>query len=98
MCPILCNNLASAYIKVKNYQKTLEYLNIGIQSCIENQNSNCLSSLYYVKVCAEYKLKIKEYIDSFNTSIYLRTAFKARWTWKYIVIDKCKNHFGIDLL
>ncbi len=96
ICPIICNNLAGAYIRVKNYQKALEYSNVGIQSCIENQNSSCLSNLYYTKGCAECRLDMKEHIESLNTSIYLCKAFKQD-KLRNIIIEKCRKHFDIDL-
>lgn len=96
ICPILCNNLAGAYIRNKNYQKALEYSNIGIQACIENQNSNCLSKLYYEKGCSEYRLNMKEHIESLNTSVYLCKAFRQD-KLRNIILEKCQKHFGIDL-
>jgi len=96
ICPILCNNLSGAYIRNHNYQKALEYSNIGIQSCIENQNLNSLGNLYYIKGCAEFRLNMKEHIESLNTSIYLCKAFKQD-KLKNIIIERCKKYFGIDL-
>lgn len=96
ICPTLCNNLAGVYVKNKNYQKTLEYSNIGIQSCIESQNSNCLSTLYYVKGYAECRLNMKEYMQSLNTSIYLCKAFKQD-KLRSIIMEKCKKYLDVDL-
>jgi len=95
--PTLCNNLAVAYIRNKNYQKSLLYSNIGIQACIENQNSNCLSNLYYTKGCAEYRLNMKEHIESLNTTIYLCRAFKQD-NLRNFIIERCKKYLDIDLL
>ncbi len=96
ICPILYNNLASAYIRNGNYQKALKYSNIGIQSCIENRNSDCLNILYYTKGVSECRLNMEEHIDSFNISIYLCKAFKKD-KLKSIIIERCKNYLNIDL-
>ena len=96
ICPILCNNLAGVYIKNKNYKRTLEISNIGIQSSIESQNTICISTLYYLKGYAEYRLDIKDYMKSLSTSIYLCIAYKQD-RLKNIIIEKCKNHLKIDL-
>lgn len=96
ICPILCNNLAGAYIRNKNYQKALEYSDVGIQSCVENRNFICLSNLYYTKGYAERRLNMKEHIESLNTSIYLCKAFKQD-KLKNIIIEKCKNYLDVDL-
>lgn len=95
--PILCSNLAGAYFRIKNYQRALEYSDIGIQFCVEYQNSNSLSNLYYIKGCAEYRLDIKEHVDTLKTSVYLSRAFKQD-KLENIIIEKCKKNFDIDLL
>ncbi len=97
ICPMICNNLAGAYIRNNNYKKGLEYSNIGIQSCIENRNFSSLSNLYYSKGYNECRLNMKEHIESLNTSIYLCKAFKQD-KLRNIIIEKCKKHLGVDLL
>jgi transcriptional regulator with XRE-family HTH domain len=96
VCPLICNNLAGAYIRNQNYQEALEYSNIGIQSCIENQISSCLYNLYYTKGCAEYRLNLEGYIESLKTSIYLCKANKKS-NLEYLIIEKCKDYLDIDL-
>ncbi len=96
ICPMICNNLASAYIRNKNYQKALEYSNIGIQARVENQNANCLSNLYYTKGYAECRLNMKEHVESLYTSIYLCKALKQD-KLKSIIIEKCKKYLDVDL-
>lgn len=96
VCPLICNNLAGAYFRNKDYQKALEYSNIGIQSCIENQNCNCLYNLYYTKGTAEYRLNIKDYAESLITSIYLCRAHKKH-NLEDMIIERCKAYFDVDL-
>ena len=96
VCPMVCNNLAGAYFRIENYQKTLEYSNIGIQSCLESENFNFLYNLYYTKGVAEYKLDIEDYVESLKTSIYLCKANKKN-NLKDIIIERCRDYLGIDL-
>lgn len=90
--PKLCHNLASAYIRGKNYQTALEFSNLGIKSCQENRNFNGLNILYYGKGVAEYRLGHEEYIDSFKTSIYLCRAFGQTQLEKTI-IKNCNKYY-----
>lgn len=92
----LCINLAGAYIRNSYYQEALEYSNIGIQSCIEDQTSDCLSNLYYTKGYAEYRLNKAEYIESFNNAIFICKILKQDFL-KNIIIEKCKKNLGVEL-
>lgn len=94
--PKLCHNLAGVYRRNKNFEKALEYSNIGIKSSQENRNLHGLSLLYYGKGIAEYKLNKEEYIESLRTSIYLCQAL-GQDNLKNTIINNCKEAFNIDL-
>lgn len=94
--PKLCHNLAGVYRRNKNFEKALEYSNIGIKSSQENRHLNGLSLLYYGKGIAEYKLNKEEYLESFRTSIYLCKAL-GQDSLKNTIITNCKEAFNIDL-
>ncbi len=94
--PILCTNIGGAYIRVYDYEKSLHYSNIGIDYCVENQNTLLLSNLYYTKGFCEFRLGIEEYIDTFRTSLYLCKAYKQEQLGN-IIIERCKKFTGIDL-
>ncbi|MBC8591175.1 helix-turn-helix domain-containing protein [Wansuia hejianensis] len=92
----VCHNLAGAYRRNKDFEKALEYSNMGIKSCQENRNLNGLNLLYYGKGIAEYKLNKNEYIDSLKISIYLCKAL-GQDKLKDTIIHNCKEIFRIDL-
>lgn len=94
--PKLCHNLAGAYTRNKNFDKALEYSNMGIKSCQVNRIFNGLSILYYGKGVAEYRLNKEEYMESLKTSVYLCNAFGQR-ELKNTIINNCKKYFDINL-
>jgi transcriptional regulator with XRE-family HTH domain len=96
VCPMVCNNLAGAYFRIADYEKTLEYSNIGIKSCLESESFNYLYNLYYTKGVAEYRLDMDDYMESLKTSIYLCKAYKKD-NLKDIIIERCRDYLGVDL-
>ncbi len=88
--PKLCHNLAGVYTRNKDFQKSLDFYNMGIKSCQENRNFNGLSLLYYGKGIAEYRLNKEEYIESLKTSIYLCKAFGQNQL-EITIINNCKD-------
>lgn len=94
--PKLCHNLAGAYTRSKDFQKALDYSNMGIKSCQENRTFNGLSLLYYGKGIAEYRLNKEEHIESLKTSIYLCKAF-GQDQLETTIIDNCKEFLCVDL-
>lgn len=94
--PKLCHNLSCAYIRNKDFQKALDFSNMGIKSCQENRNFNGLSILCYGKGVAEYRLNKEEYIQSFEISIYLCKAY-GQTSLEKTIIDNCKKFLEIDL-
>lgn len=94
--PILCTNLAGAYIRINNYEKSLHYSNIGINYCIDNQNTTLLSNLYYTKGFSEFRLNNEKYIDTLRISLYLCKAYKQEKLYK-IIVERCKEFSGINL-
>lgn len=94
--PKLCHNLASAYNRLKYFQKALDFSDRGIQSCQENRFFNGLSILYYGKGVGEYRLNKEEYMESLQTSICLCKAF-GQEQLKNTIISNCKRFLGIDL-
>lgn len=94
--PKLCHNLAGAYIRNKDFQKSLVFSNMGIKSCQENRNLNGLNLLYYGKGIAEYRLGEEEYIESLKTSIYLCRSL-GQDKLENTIINNCKEFLGIDL-
>ncbi|WIV13365.1 helix-turn-helix transcriptional regulator [Proteiniborus sp. MB09-C3] len=88
--PKICHNLSSAYMKNKNYKKTLELSLDGIKACQRYRNYYRLSLLYYDKGIAEYELNKNEYIQSLKTSLTLCDAF-GQAELKNTIIKKCKN-------
>lgn len=94
--PKLCYNLAGAYIRNKDFQKALDFSNMGIKFCQENRNLNGLNLLYYGKGISEYKLNKEEYIESLKISIYLCKAF-GQDKLKNTIINNCKEIFSINL-
>lgn len=94
--PKLCHNLASAYIRNEEYQKALDYSNMGIEACQKNRSFSGLNILYYGKGFAQYQLGIAEYLKSLNLSISLCKAYGQN-TLKETIIDNCKEILGINL-
>lgn len=97
VCATVCNNLAGAYFRLADYEKTLEYSNIGIHSCLLSENYNYLYNLYYTKGVAEFKLDMEEYIESLKTAIYLCKAHKKD-NLRDIIIEKCRNYLDVELV
>lgn len=94
--PKLCHNLAGAYRRNKDFQKALDFSNMGIKSCQKNRSFNGLSILYYGKGLAEYRLNKDEYIESLQTSICLCKSF-GQDQLKNTIISNSKEFLGIDL-
>lgn len=94
--PKLCHNLSGAYYRNNNFNKALEYSNMGIESSRRSGNLYGLSLLYYGKGLAEYKLNKEEHIDSLITSVYLCKAL-GQENLRNTIINTCKKNFGIDL-
>ena len=72
----LCHNLSGAYIRKKDYKKSLDYANKGIHYCETKRISDGLHILYYGKALAEYYLNDKEYKESMKKAIALCEIFK----------------------
>lgn len=94
--PKLCHNLASAYIRIKEYSKALTFSNLGIEASQNNRNYKGLNILYYGKGLAEYYLGKVEYINSLKLSISLCEAF-GQVNLKENIIASCKKIIGINL-
>lgn len=88
--PKLCHNLASAYVRNKDYEKALELFQKGINACQRNRNYSGLSLLYYGKGIAEYELNKSEYIQTLKTALILCEAF-GQAKLKRVMIEKCKD-------
>lgn len=67
--PKLCHNLAGVYRRHKEFEKALKFSNTGIDACQKIGIFNRLSTLYYGKGIAEYKLNKDEYMKSLEMSI-----------------------------
>lgn len=93
--PKLCHNLAGAYRRNKDFEKALEYSNMGIKSCQENRSLNGLNLLYYGKGISEYHLDQCEHIESLEISISLCKAF-GQDSLKNTIMNNSKEIFGID--
>lgn len=94
--PKLCHNLAGVYRRNKEFQKSIDFSNKGIEACQDNGNFNGLAILYYGKGIAEYRLNKMEYIESLKTSLYLCKAFGQK-KLETTIIKNCKNIFDINL-
>lgn len=94
--PKLCHNLAGVYRRNQDFQRSLEFSNMGIMSCQENRLFNGLSILYYGKGYAEYYLGKSEHLKSLNISISLCEAF-GQDNLRKTIIDNCKEILGINL-
>lgn len=66
--PKSCYNLARTFEKLKQYNKSLEYANKGIDYSIKHQIYSKYGNLYFAKAVAEFYLGIDN-TQSFNTSI-----------------------------
>ena len=94
--PKLCHNLSTAYKRNNDFEKALEYSNLGIKSCQENRNFSGLNILYFGKGIAEYKLNKIEYKNSLNISIILCTTF-GQDELRDKIIKNCREGFHINL-
>lgn len=94
--PKLCHNLAGAYTRNKEYQKALDFSNMGIKSCQKNRSFNGLNILYYGKGFAEYYLGKSEHLKSLSLSISLCEAF-GQDNLKKTIINNCKEILDINL-
>ncbi len=94
--PKLCHNLAGAYTRNKEYQKALDFSNMGIKSCQKNRSFTGLNILYYGKGFAEYYLGKSEHLKSLNLSISLSEAF-GQDNLKKTIINNCKEILDINL-
>lgn len=96
MYPKLCHNLAGTYHRTKNYEKALEYSNLGIDSCYNIKYYNLLYFLYFGKGTAEYRLGDKNHMQSFRKAIDLCEIFQE-YQLRDSMIKDCYEYFGIDL-
>ena len=94
--PKLCHNLAGAYIRNKEYQKSLVITTLGIEFCQKNRSFSGLNILYYGKGFAEYYLGKAEHLKSLNLSISLCEAFGQN-TLKNTIIDNCNEILDLNL-
>ena len=94
--PKLCHNLAGVYRRNKEFEKALNFSNIGIEACQKTGIFNGLNILYYGKGIAEYKLNKDEYIKSLEMSIALCEAFGQK-ELKDKIISNCREVFNIKL-
>lgn len=95
--PKLCHNLASAYIRNKEYNKALMLSNLGIEACQNNRNFCGLNILYYGKGIAEYYLGKDEHLHSLVLSTSLCEAF-GQDNLKKTIVNNCKKFLGISLV
>lgn len=94
--PKLCHNLARAYIRNNEYEKSLIYSTKGIESSQKNRNFTTLALLYFGKGLAQAHLNLSDYKDSLETSIYLCKAF-GQIVLKEKIIAKCNKYIDADL-
>lgn len=94
--PKLCHNLAGVYRRNKEFEKALKFSNTGIDACQKIGIFNRLSTLYYGKGIAEYKLNKDEYMKSLKMSIILCEAFGQK-ELKDKIISNCREVFNIEL-
>ena len=94
--PKLCHNLAGVYRRNGEFEKALNFSNIGIDACQKTGIFNGLNILYYGKGIAEYKLNKDEYIKSLEMSIALCEAFGQK-ELKDKIISNCREVFNIKL-
>lgn len=95
--PKVCHNLAGAYRRDEEFNKSIIFSDLAIESAITNNHLNELNILYYGKGIAEYKLNKKDYQATLNKSIVLSKAFKQDNVTKTIITN-CKDVFNISLL
>lgn len=94
--PRICHNLAGVYRRSQQFMMAIEFSNMGIEACQKTREFSILSTLYYGKGIAEFKLNKEEYIRSLNMAITLCEAF-GQINLKDKMISNCRQVFGIDI-
>lgn len=95
MYPKLCYNLASAYRRNKDYEKSLKYSSLSIQFAQKQRNYGSLNILFYGKGLSEFHLDMEEYRDSFKMCFSLCDAF-GQLELKENLIKTFKKIHGVD--
>lgn len=86
-------NMASIFLKNRDYEKGLYYVNEALISAEKNNNFKGIFYIYYYKGVCEYYLNIPSYVESFALSICSAKILK-----NFEFIEQTKNHikkFGI---
>lgn len=96
MYPKVAFNLSHTYHRLKNYFKSLEYADNGIDYCMKNRNYNGLNLLYFRKGISEFYLEMENYMDSLRKAIY-HSELLDQTNVKDMIINNCKRMYGIIL-
>lgn len=96
MYPKVAFNLSHTYHRLKDYLKSLEYANKGIDYCMKNRNYNGLNLLYFRKGIAEFHLDTVDYMDSLRKAVY-HSELLGQTNVKDMIINNCHRIYGIIL-
>ena len=93
--PKLILNLSTIYHNKKSYYKSLELVEYGINYCINNENKEILSKMFFRKFSSELNLGMNNYKDSLNKAILLAEINNNEYL-KKIFITSARKIYNVQ--